>query len=182
MVNKIAIVLGGANDVWLQLEEAKQLIGREPDFIVATNHAGRDAPFYIDHWCSVHGDLLLKWHAKRVANGGEVGQVWTAKGSWKTDKLDFKRLMYKGGSSGLLAVDVAMTEGATHVILCGVGLTAQASHYDDKSQRPWKEGPRYRPQWTKKDDEWKSRVRSMSGWTRDYLGKVTPEWLQASVL
>lgn len=176
-MTKVVAVLGGANGVWQEYQTARELLGRDFDFIVATNHAGRDAEFYIDHWCSVHGDLLIKWYKDRKEKGGDVGKLWTAKGRWKTDKIFVHKFLYKGGSSGLLATDVAIHNGANKVILCGVGLTSLGSHYDDKIQKPWREASRYRPQWVKRKDDLNTIVKSMSGWTKDYFGKVTEEWL-----
>lgn len=172
-----AIVLGGALNVWSEVERAKEQLG-EFDFVVGTNHAGRDAPFHVDHWCSVHGDLLCKWYETRAERGGTCGQLWTAKGPWKSPaRYDFKRVVYRGGSSGLLAVDVAIHNGAKKIVLCGVPLTVQASHYDDKHNRPWKEGPRYRAQWLKRYADLSPLVRSYAGWTKDNFGKPDLSWI-----
>lgn len=174
-MTKVAFVLGGAIGVWEEIERAREIVG-DPDIYVATNHAGRDAPFYIDHWCSVHGDLLVKWFNTRTERGLKTGQLWTARGNWRHSKHDFKRVPYKGGSSGLLAVDVAIHNGATDIILCGVPLTHKASHYDDKVRKPWKEAGRYRDQWSKRKDELSNYVRSMSGWTKDFFGHPSDKY------
>lgn len=97
---------------------------------------------------------------------------------------DFVVLPWAGGSSGMLAVQVALTLGCTKVILCGVPMTAtehfsQSHEFDADHTR-----------WTEADMHWRAfervhalgwfenKVRSMSGRSRDLFGAPTREWLE----
>jgi hypothetical protein len=84
-----------------------------------------------------------------------------------------------GGSSGMLATFVALKEGASRVILCGIPMSPDMQHYHDvKKGRPWLEAKKYHRHWVGAEQEMADRVRSMSGWTATLLGQPTKEWLE----
>ena len=75
------------------------------------------------------------------------------------------------GSSALLGVLAAINKlNYTKIVLCGCPLIGQAKNgfkpYDD-----------FQKGWIKKEAEIKPYVRSMSGWTKEFLGEPTKEWL-----
>ena len=72
------------------------------------------------------------------------------------------------GSSSLFATKVALIDlGFDRVTLCGVPLTEEAAHFNDA--RPFACARSWRTAWRHLAPEWRARVRSMSGWTRDLL-------------
>lgn len=73
------------------------------------------------------------------------------------------------GSSALLGVQAALAMGYRRIILCGCPLAGK----NDKggSYESFRKG------WEARVKELDGRVRSMSGWTRDFLGAPTEEWL-----
>lgn len=75
----------------------------------------------------------------------------------------------RSGSSALLGTLAALKLGYTRIILCGCPLTGK----NDKggAYEGFQEG------WKQKAAFLAGRVRSMSGWTRDFLGAPTMEWL-----
>lgn len=170
-----AIVLGGAACVWEDMAAALELF--TPDLVVATNHAGMDHQGRVDHWCTMHPELLPTWIAKREAKGlPPAGQYWTAERRLKPVKPDIPmgRAENWGGSSGMLAPVVAVYHlGCTRVVLCGVPMDAKQAHYDDP--RPWADFGNYRRAWITRQTQM-TAVRSMSGWTRQLLGAPTKEW------
>lgn len=178
-----ALILGRAAGVWEEYEAAKQLASF--DVLIAINKAGRDCPDPIQHWTSFHPDLFPLWLKQRRELGlpDHAAQLWS--GIYKghpcgSGKIAFpvKYVESNGGSSGMLAVDVALTGlSVDRAVLCGVPLQKTA-RYDDAT--PWTEGEVYRAAWLEKLEFIKGRVRSMSGWTRDLLGEPTREWLDGS--
>jgi hypothetical protein len=73
------------------------------------------------------------------------------------------------GSSSLLGTLAAIRMGYRRIILCGCPLTgknAAGGTYET-----------FRNGWEARANEFAGRVRSMSGWTREFLGAPMEEWL-----
>lgn len=170
----LALILGGANSVWDELREARRLA--TPDLIIATNHAGRDFDEPLDHWATMHPELLPRWtDARAKAGRPAAGQLWTA--DHRPGPLPMRRIKGPGGSSGLLAVFVGLELGVDRMVLCGVPMHANFSHYDDQRQRRWTEARQYWYSWERALPRIGNRVRSFAGETRQMLGEPTGEWM-----
>lgn len=169
----VALVLGGA--LCLADDRAAALALFTPDIIIATNSAGMVEDGPVPHFVSMHPELFPKWLAERRAAGRpEPETLWCPIGRPVPRPLVCRTVPSWGGSSGLLAVIVAFEVGYDRVVVAGCPLD-QSPHFDDR--RPWRDGPRYREAWTRRRLDLKDRVRSMSGWTREFVGPPTPEWL-----
>jgi hypothetical protein len=173
----IAVVIGGGAGVWAELDTAQAMIGMHDPVIIAANHAGRDYPGAVDHWATMHPDLMQRWIRDRAVAAGRppAGQLWHARhrqspmpGSMPVESW--------GGSSGLLCVKIALDLGFRRVILCGVPMDQNACHYDRPGKK-WTEAAQYRAAWERRVRDIGGRVRSMSGWTAKLLGMPTKEWL-----
>jgi hypothetical protein len=73
------------------------------------------------------------------------------------------------GSSALLGVLAALRMGYRRIILCGCPMTgknAAGGTYET-----------FQKGWEARANEFMGRVRSMSGWTAEFLGAPTEEWL-----
>ena len=73
------------------------------------------------------------------------------------------------GSSSLLGVQAALAMGYRRIILCGcplIGNNAKGGKYE-----------KFQAGWEAVSNELAGRVRSMSGWTAEFLGRPTEEWL-----
>lgn len=76
----------------------------------------------------------------------------------------------KSGSSGLFAAKVALIDlGFDQVVFCGVPMTATPHFWDDRKE-PWKSADGFRGGWLAAPEEYRSRMASMSGWSRILLG------------
>lgn len=173
---RVAFVLGGANCLHRDLRVAESLVS--PSTIVATNNAGRDYPGELPHWVTLHTELMPAWIAERESAGLPPAQnFWTS--NVKTIPPEHERLYNRveswDGSSGLLAITVALALGYDKIILCGVPLEKRAAHYDD--DRPWDDAPRYRAAWSRHMHLMEGKVKSFSGWTWLKLGAPTEEWI-----
>lgn len=175
-----AIVIGRSDTVWQEFEEAKKMI--DNPVLIAINHSGRDYDGQVDHWVSYHPDLFRHWidQRKRAGRADQKAVLWTGTYSGqkigdKLKSLNLHRVICTGGSSGLLAVNVALDGiNADRVVLCGIPLS-EVPRYDDP--KVWKEALVYRAAWRDEYERLKDRVRSMSGWTQELLGAPTKEWL-----
>lgn len=168
-----ALILGGAAGVWEEAAAARKLF--RPDLLIATNHAGRDSPEPPDHWVSFHVELLEAWVTQRASAGlPPAGAYWSVlRRLQASTTLDVRRTANWGGSSGLLAVTVALDLGCTHIVVAGCPLEMMAGHYDDP--KPWRDAGNYRRAWRARQTDM-AAVRSMSGWTRELLGSPTRGW------
>lgn len=177
----VAFVLGGAKTLREDWEKAEGLV--TPHTYIATNETGRDFNGGLPHWCTLHTEKITDWYVDRMLKRGtvDVGQLWTSniKTLPRNDYLTpdcFNHVQSWDGSSGLLAITVALHLGYQKIILCGVPLDKKAGHYFSPDE-PWMDAPRYRHAWIKHQDEMHGRVKSMSGWTQALLGAPTKEWL-----
>lgn len=182
-----ALILGGARNLFSEIEKAESLF--TPDIIIATNHAGVNFARPFDYWCSFHPDKFPDWIERRrkfdrpmppmlvtARHRRSVVMVLTK----KTDLgIPIRFIDSWGGSSGLLAVTLALGLGCQRVVLAGVPLEKQDAHFD--SDKPWLEASKYRAAWLQHVPQMRKRVRSFSGWTAEQLGVVTEEWLRNEI-
>jgi hypothetical protein len=175
----VAMVLGSSAD-WLEDAVVVRTLV-EPDIVVAVNQAAVHWRGSVDHMATMHPELVPKWLTERAKLGlPRPRSLWCPAGRPRPrlDGYEFSEAPAWGGSSGLLAVAVALQLGASHVICAGVPLMPNAAHFHDK--RKWPDARRYHSAWERKLPVLKDRVRSCSGWTRELLGAPTAEWLEAS--
>jgi len=77
----------------------------------------------------------------------------------------------KSGSSSLLGVYAAQIYGYNKIILCGCPLEGISKSV----KTPYAQ---YQSGWAQSSKLEKEKVRSMSGWTKTFLGEVTLDWLK----
>ena len=179
-----ALVIGRANGVWQEVNEAVLKFG--PFYqTIAINSAGCDCIIPFGHWVSFHADLFPLWITKRKALGKSVEGItfWTnSHGRKRTSvekELDVRQVFWTdGGSSGMIAVRVALGLGAERVVLAGVPLDPERGHYNMPGQ--WDEALIHRKAWEKCLIELAPTVRSMSGWTREKFGEPTQAWIEST--
>lgn len=179
-----ALIIGRASSVWAEVALAKGFV--DFDVVIAINVAGRDYPGRIDHWVTLHPANMPKWIVERARRPEHLDSpllpvLWSAffNNHWIAERstLDFRYVKLAGGSSGMLAVEVALNLGIEKSVLCGIPLERSA-RYDDK--RPWREAENHQRCWRAALPRMQDRVKSMSGWTMKVLGAPTKEWLDVS--
>lgn len=172
----IALVLGGAQCLHEDIAAAQLLF--KPDIIVAVKDIGITWP-KVDHWVTYHPERLPKELAERRKLGlPDPGQIWAHRAPSKSGiNLPIKEMSTKGGSSGLMGTEVALVV-ASKAVLCGIPLDPKQVHYKRPKKGGWPPATMYRLAWKAVHPKLKDRVRSMSGWTKEFLGAPTPEWLQ----
>jgi len=188
---RTAYVLGGANCVWNDLRAClgdEQMpdgmsLGIRPlhvdEAYVAVNDVGVKLPYALEAWVSYHGHFLAKvLRRQRQTNGySKAVHYFAPRGdgpSW-FDPLDNAYFpgQIHGGSSGLLAVKVSLTDLLfDRVILCGIPMT-HTPHFhksEDDDLAGWKDAESYRQGWLEALPHLRGRCFSMSGWTKELLG------------
>lgn len=76
------------------------------------------------------------------------------------------------GSSALLGIQAALLLGYERIVVCGCPLTGKNGSGANYEQ--------FRKGWEARASQLSGRVRSMSGWTREFLGAPNEEWLLAA--
>lgn len=177
MSRGLAVVLGGAECVWDDLEALEEMIGG-PWYgtVIAVNEAGVHWPQYLHHWVTYHPEHFERWEAERVRLGGPPGYIrWARREEERVDRI---APPWEGGSSGRLAVAVAsVLEPVDRVVLCGVPLTETPHFHDRDNGEPWQYADIHCRRWKAQVDKIEGWVKSMSGRTRDLLGAPTMEWI-----
>jgi len=177
---QIAVICGGAEGVWEERARAVGLVRSLGLTVVslAINDAGTVHPDPLDHWITLHPDKLRvdapNWAGAREANGLQTTyKVWSQ--SHKPG-VDGCARLWRDGSSGLTAIDVALNQLALPAaILCGIPMDDSLNVFRG---RPWGHHKRYRRGFQKHLPAFRHRVRSYAGWTRQHLGAPTVKWLR----
>lgn len=180
---KPALIIGRAACVWEDVFQANYILSQFDPIVIAVNVAGRDADRRLDHWVSYHPELFPKWIEQRRTNGFPDGyQLWTSsRGRRVTEwerKMGLSLVDSEGGSSGMIALRVALQVGATHIILAGIPMENSYGQYD--TGKNWDEAEMHSKTWEKLPPDIQARVRSMSGWTRRQFGYPTELWLNGT--
>jgi hypothetical protein len=195
---RYAVILGRHDDVWKELDAAKDLIrsvdSSAPIHVLATKRAGRDYDGPVHEWPGFHPELFPGWIEERARNNRPPAQrYWSARPPQLKNPdghgVPFNWLISVGGSSGLLGIQVALAIGyppynvgespINKAILCGMPMT-KSTRYDDKKQ--WSEAEFYRDHWIvffRDRPQDKNKFRSWSGWTAEFFGTPDEEWLRA---
>jgi hypothetical protein len=166
-----AVVLGGADCVWNDIAELVNYDPAWPDVVIAVNNVGYAYPGVIHHWVSLHPDKLRReWEPLRP--GPAAYQDWTD----RFPQPGMRRVTpWSAGSSGLLGVTVAVDMlGCSEVVVCGIPLDTRP-HFDD--DQAWTDALKHQHAWRRRLELMIGRVRSMSGWTAELLGR--PPFLES---
>lgn len=187
-----ALVIGGAECVWDDVDALEAMVGRWSGLVLAVNdvackrdeRTGRCWPRRIDHFCTLHAEKVAGWKRQRRELVASLGRSpdWDFYETWSCGKrapVDRHFTGMTGGSSGLYAVSVALHLGCERVVLAGVPVDARRNAFRNETE--WKAYRRYTDGWVGRDrvplPQLAERVRSMSGWTRSLLGAPTPGWI-----
>lgn len=185
---RVALVLGGGNCVWSDVDAALEL--GEFAGVVACNDVAAAWPGELDAAVSLHAEKMGLWMSQRRAAGhpepkAVLGHAEFRKGILKTPACltGFTPFKFDGqtdsGSSGLFALKVALINlGFDRAVLCGVPMEALQAHFFDTHK--WGGAISHRRGWKQALPQIADRARSMSGWTREILGSPTTEWLSGA--
>lgn len=173
---RTALCLGGADCVFDDVEA----LDLPFDGVVACNDVGAEWPGMLDAWVTLHPKNMPAWSAKRRKEGRAPSLLTYSNETEHALPNGCVGCGYKfpgqggSGSSGLFATKVALLDlGFDRAVLAGIPLSAKPHFFDDKA---WNGGEVFRPAWLQLRDEFRDRMRSMSGWTRALLGSPA-DWI-----
>jgi len=175
-----ALVLGGAECVWDDVLAWEAIYGAQWDgLVVAANDVGAHWPRRLDHWVSLHPNKFLRWEQLRAQNNLSGG--YTTWGTTRHQKITNRQVSpWAGGSSGMLAVQVAYTLNCVRVIMCGIPMNS-TGHFAESQEgfpKEWRAAAGHWRAWTRHAEKMAGWARSMSGRTGELLGTPTLEWLR----
>jgi len=129
----------------------------------------------IKYVATYHPTDIRRIKEKRHGMGGNTDYKVICHMQYRENEVDFVIPLYKengekSGSSALLGVYAAQMLGYNKIILCGCPLEGKSK----TTKYPYSN---YRVGWLKSYKLEKEKVRSTSGWTKEFLGEVTREWL-----
>jgi hypothetical protein len=187
----VAVVLGSAIGGFDELRAVPRY-----DAVFAVNDAAADYPGPLEAFVTLHPEHLPRWLAARQAAGYPAPKAVVAtrcdlvrdsRGALVdhaaveravTEFADYRFPGMSGsGSSGLFAVKIALRE-FERVVLCGVPIDSRG-HYFSHSLL-FTECDAFRDAWGVALPYLKNRVRSLSGWTGELLGRPNSQWCGAT--
>jgi len=170
----VALVVGSARGVWEDLRAVSALLVERP-IILAVNAMVAFLPWMIDHAVSHHGRALAHLVGyRRLIKSLEPAvrdAPLVAHSSYATAGVDRAWPEFTAGDSSLLATRIACALGFPRIVLVGVPLEDTGRFYDDAERPSFAYAATYRPRWQEARAELADRVRSMSGWTAELLGR-----------
>ncbi len=180
---KILVALGGSKSVWDDFAYASYLLNNRSFDVGAANDVGGKYQGKLTLWCSLHPEKVGPWQNQRRRRGQNEdyifithkGGVGNNFGNARIDKIITDRFK---GSSGLFLAQNGVQLGYSHIICCGMPMSSSGAHYFNSE--PWAEADQYRRGWLVacKDQEMRTKIRSMSGWSASVFGRPNKTWLQ----
>lgn len=174
---RIAIVCGSAEGVF---EQFGGLLGKVLDPVV---FAANDTGCYLeplDHWATLHVDNLPTWISARHLHRKGRTKIHSISHAQYVDYA-WELLTPTFALSGYFAMQIAYLMGAERIILCGCPGEA-ARRFFDVYPRDFKYGAGDIPsdkgvieqieREMARLPDFKEKVRSTSGWTKDFFGGV----------
>lgn len=162
---KKLIITGAAPCVHEDIERVPGY--REFDFMAIGLDAVDKYPWPIKYVATYHPEDLQAIRERRASIGNTDYRVISHKPG---EMIDIVEPYEKPpGSSALLGALAAIRLGYERIILCGCPLTGKNAR--NGSYENFRQG------WTAKRETVLGKVKSMSGWTREFLGEPTEEWL-----
>lgn len=165
---KYLIITGSAPCVQLDIASVPRVCAYDFMSIGLTASGMHTIP--VKYMATYHPNLIPETKSRRESVGGNTDYIVIS--HEQKPGVDIIEPLLPGersGSSALLGALAAIKLGYSRIILCGCPLTgknAAGGSYET-----------FRAGWEQKKDFLNGRVRSMSGWTAELLGKPTSEWL-----
>lgn len=175
MQNKILIVMGSDQCLFDDLAQIKKSVTLNADYM-AINSAGVMYLDYIHHWATYHPHCFPGYECVRrnykanldYFSHSHKGHINIETGKemithiWPLPKVNPGYTDFVSGSSTLFGVEVGLNLGYEKIIVCGAPLCGSRSDGGDE----WET---FHEAWKRALPILKSKVKSMSGWTKQVL-------------
>jgi hypothetical protein len=179
-----ALVIGCSVNVWADVEDAQALGTYEAVYCVKLAGVHWKGGRFV--WATLHPEFMDQYEAERKAHGRHaeyeiVAPLANEVGMHGSKGNIARRISYRypgmnsSASSGLYAAKVALDDGCDRVVLAGVPMQQDANHFT--RGKPWLQVNAFTNGFERSVPHMQGKVRSMSGLTRDVLGRPTSDWL-----
>jgi len=179
---KTAVIAGNAFTVFDELDFVLSHVSDVTIF--AVNHIGCYLP-KIHHWATLHGDMLDVWKAARFMEPRDHNFVTHTDVSHVESTYVWDQLSPIFALSGYFAMQIAWIMGAEQIILCGCPGSSVRRFFEGTPPHDfgWGGGPSIGDKGIRDQlfgemnrlPEFKQRVRSMSGLTKQFFGRWNPQ-------
>jgi hypothetical protein len=175
----VALIVGGGGDPLSEYSAARAMCDAASKSVstFVCNDTLTIFPDAIDYAVTLHPDKMHGWQRERTKNKLPMpfGSIWCHRSylGFSHHTRDWQ------GSSGLFMVKIALEQGFTHMILCGIPMDVDSDHI--MRHKPWNAAPGFVRGWNRHMMEIKPFVRSLSGWTRQQLGEPDMLWLALNI-
>ena len=168
-----AIVAGNAYPVF---DQVRLVLETGPASVFAVNDTGMYLP-NIDHWVTLHSDKMRHWRALRKIDS-HLGQNFATHAIIEDVSVDYAWINMENhfALSGYFATQIAYLMGFDEIILCGCPGDNSPRYFESSQGRA--DGYCYQDKGVvsqleldmKRFPEFKKKVRSVSGYTRELFG------------
>jgi len=162
----VLLITGSASNVLADIAAVPRLRGF--DFLAVGLDAVDRYEWPIKYVATYHPAEIGKIRERRQSIGGNL--------DYKTISMEarpgvdiIEPFRPPSGSSSLLGALAAIRLGYRRIVLCGCPLTGKNAAGGDYEN--------FRKGWEARVSELGDRVHSMSGWTAEFLGRPTDEWM-----
>lgn len=134
----------------------------------AASYHPEEFPEFYARRKKIGGNLDYKTHSHETGKGRKGEVIFTPDYIWPLiDRHPFS------GSSSFLGAQASIALGYKKIILCGCPMSGPNILAPKKSAYDT-----FQKGWIKHVDKLEGKVRSVSGWTKDFLGYPSKEWLE----
>ena len=170
----LVLVVGTSKNSIKEYKEARDKFGKHDTIAINFATLFVKDPTYI---ISLHSDLIPMYsEISRITNrqypNKKIYETVSRKEGEMVDNIFKQREGSLCGSSGFYATKFALSKGYDKIILCGIPIDASGNLY---SLNEGIHDQIYLGKW--KGYNFRNKVRSMSGNTKELLGEPTKEWI-----
>jgi len=161
-------IIGGGRSVWDDLDQFS--INGD---VMVVNDIGCHYHQRIQHWVTLHPEYMPGWLHYRIGHCyGESVPPRTHSHKAHKDIQYHWNLPNVGGTSGLLACFIGLAMGYENIVLAGIPCDNSGHYFDKPSVKTIFKDKVIHSVWQRaKNNVFEGRVKSLSGYTRDWLGE-----------
>jgi len=195
----VCLMIAGGSCVWDDIRDFYRLYDLDFDFkdpsqeppvpVFGVNDIGSFFKARMEHLVSIHEEQLFPVLCLRHPNGCNTSHTTThtlkpqreasRKPWYKPADIHWRFTQGVGGTSAMVACQVALAIGYSKAVLAGVPLDGGAHFFYPRWGRlPYFDSDTQKIEWhSMMQHRFHGRVRSMSGRTAQWLGKPSQEWI-----
>jgi hypothetical protein len=173
-MNQYLVIIGSSSSVMKEYEAVSKMLEDKVYKLMAIGYDAVNKTYdRIDYVATYHPEDLKRTYERRKEFKGNIDYKVISHKAYKNESPDilisFDAIKEISGSSALLGVYAGQKLGFNKIILCGCPLEGKNGSGITYTQ--------FQKGWVFSKQLNTNLVRSMSGWTADFLGKPTKTWL-----